>query len=66
MLIGRNITGGHGTSPSCLSQSHDRTIMPNTIRTWVVLQESDGYNMVRNEHSGALEPVITVPRGVCG
>jgi hypothetical protein len=32
--IGRNITGGHRTSPSCLSQTRDRTTMPNTTRTW--------------------------------
>jgi hypothetical protein len=32
--IGRNITGGHKTSPSCLSRSRNRTTMPNTTRTW--------------------------------
>jgi hypothetical protein len=33
MSIGRSITGGRRMSPSCLSQSHNRTTMPNTTRT---------------------------------
>jgi hypothetical protein len=53
MSIGRSITGGHKTSPSCLSRSHDRTTMPSTIRTWGGYKRGMTiiwYNMNTNEH----------------
>jgi hypothetical protein len=34
MSIGCSITGGHRTSPNCLSWSRDRMTMPSTTRTW--------------------------------
>jgi hypothetical protein len=34
MSIRHSITGGHGTSLSCLSRSHDHTTMPSTICIW--------------------------------